>query len=224
MHRGKPFFVPQPGHKETEKKKKKKKPRTWLNMAYIRSMAPITEPPQPKAAVAVKHKHKCATLKQRALKEANSRIMESGKVKPFEHNYIRMIVGELAEAMGKVDFDGSREGALGCMISIALHYASPLAVLASFTNSYNAIARVENMAREGRKVPVCPGRERDEERLMMAFYTFHSLEALDALLECVKAESKNGTSAYEIEFVSPEIIRRIAGDTKQDTGWGKVLE
>lgn len=224
--RNMPFFMPQPGHKKSEKKKKWKNPRDRLNEGYINSMnKPLVEPP---ANVPLPPRPTHAPfmgepLGPNSLGSATHKILGSGRVKTNERQYVGMIVRALAGSMCKVEaLEGFREDALGRIASISSHYPSPMAVLSRFMDAYEALCTVESMVFEGRKMPVRIGMEAEAERFAAASRHFLSPEGLDGILARVEACLRNGSSTYEIKFISPDMLRRISGERMEESPWMKT--
>jgi hypothetical protein len=223
--REKPFFMPQRGFKKPGKKKKG--PGVTLDSEHIRRLRhkPIPEPPAEAPPLHRMHAPFIGEpLGPHLLGSATRKILMKGRVETGEHDHVGRMVRALADTMCKVEaLEGFREGALGSIASIASHYPNPMAILSKFMDAYGALCTVESIVREGRKFPVRVGMEEEANRFAKASRPFLSLEGLDGILACVEeACLKDGISAYKIEFISPEMLRRISGEHMEGSSWMKV--
>jgi hypothetical protein len=228
MQRGRPFFVPQPGHKEIGKKRKQNKPKSRLNEKYIASMNKLlVEPPAQEVKVRPPKPVPPKPLRRLVLNRAVKDIMGTRRLKPNEEGHARIIVRELAEGLRNVrshDVGSKREGVFRRLVEISLYYPDPLRVLGWFIDTYAAIARMEKAEREGKVFSVGPESEGDAKKMMGAYSRFTSEGLLHLLLMWVQRESDKGISKFPIKSVcvSPEMLRKVTGESQGETHWGKI--
>ncbi|MFA5412624.1 MAG: hypothetical protein WC350_04745 [Candidatus Micrarchaeia archaeon] len=229
MQRGKPFFVPQPGHKEDVKKKKKQnKPKRRLNEEYIASMnKPLAEPPAREVKVRPPKPVPSKPLRHRVLDRAVKEVMGTGRLKQQERHHVEIIVGELAEGLRNIqshDVGSKREEVFRRLVEISLYYPDPLRVLGWFIDTYTAIARMDKAERDGKVFPVGPESEADAKKMIDAYSRFTNDGLLYLLLMWVQRENTKGISKFPIQSVciSLEMLKRVTGESQGETHWGKI--